>query len=313
MYGKIFSSAFTGSMFGAGADVFAVWSYVIANTIDSRVELNPRLLAAAIGTEEQRVRDAIKYLCEPDPHSRNKQEEGRRLIREGEFQYFVTGHSIYRKLQNEDGRREYNRTKQAESRARRAAKEGEGDGDSVKQSVIDSQPSNSQSLTVNDGQQMSAQAEAKANGEAEAKANIQLQPVAGGRLPLNANAGEGEPEPSKPKLIDLALIPWSDAVRLAESVAVKYPPANAKERRVWFKYGAVAAAMLGEGWLAEAMAKQRNSKAGPRKGAKAQFVGILKATAAEVGIDLPAMRKEIEIPADVWNSSALGGPQKNVS
>ena len=50
MYGKIFASTFTGSMFGAGSDVFAVWGYVIANAQDSRIELNPRMLASTLGS-----------------------------------------------------------------------------------------------------------------------------------------------------------------------------------------------------------------------------------------------------------------------
>ncbi len=130
MYGKFFASTFTGSLYGAGPDIFAVWAYVIAHAIESRVELNPAVLGHALGTDPERVKAAITFLCSPDTNSRNKNEDGRRLIPEGSFQYLVVNHEIYRTIRNEDDRRAYNRDKQRESRAKRR---------NVKQSVNDSQ------------------------------------------------------------------------------------------------------------------------------------------------------------------------------
>ena len=130
MYGKHFASAYTGSMVGAGLNVFAVWGYVIAHTVKGRVEINPVLLAMILGCKTEEVDAAIEYLMRPDPHSRSPVEGGRRLIREGEYQFSVPTHEAYRRILNEDERREYNRIKQAESRARKAA---------VKEPVNDSQ------------------------------------------------------------------------------------------------------------------------------------------------------------------------------
>ena len=132
MYGKLFSSTFSGSMFGAGADVFAVWAYIIANTINSKVEINPRVLAATIGTTPERIEAAVEFLCQPDPSSRNTEHEGRRLIREGQFQFFVVSHEHYRAIRNEDDRRAYNATKMREHRERKkAVKRDVIDGDSL--------------------------------------------------------------------------------------------------------------------------------------------------------------------------------------
>lgn len=141
MFGKFFASTFTGSMFGAGSDVFAVWGYVIANTFDSTVELNPIMVAAILGTTPAKVTEAIEFLCRPDPASRNKDQDGRRLIHENAFQYHVVSHELYRAIRNEEDRRAYNREKQRESRARRKSKDG------VKRDVNDSQ---SRSIEVND-------------------------------------------------------------------------------------------------------------------------------------------------------------------
>ena len=154
MYGKFFSSTFTGSMFGAGADVFAVWGYVIANAVESTVDLNPDLLGAVLGMTPERVKIAIDFLCSPDNRSRNHDQDGRRLIQQGPFQFHVVSHKHYKGIRNEDDRREYNRRKQAESRARRQTE------------------STPMSITVNDMSTMSTMS-AHTEAEAETKSNTE--------------------------------------------------------------------------------------------------------------------------------------------
>ena len=122
MYGKHFESMYEGSMYGAGVAVFAVWGYVIAHTFDSRVELNAKRLADTLGGSVDEIEQAIRFLMRPDPHSRHKEHEGRRLVQEGEFQFRVPSWPYYRKIRNEDERREYNRNRQAKRRA--ALKQG---------------------------------------------------------------------------------------------------------------------------------------------------------------------------------------------
>lgn len=109
---------YEGSMFGAGPTVFAVWGYVIAKTVKSRVELNPKFLAAVLGASSDEVEKTIEKLCRPDPESRNKEHGGRRLVQEGQFQYFVPSHEYYRQIMDEEARREYNRLKQQEHRTK---------------------------------------------------------------------------------------------------------------------------------------------------------------------------------------------------
>ena len=118
MYGKHYESLYDGSMVGAGAHVFAVWGYVIAKTRRSRVDLNPKVLAFVIGEREERMVEALEFLCAPDPKSRTKKNEGRRLIREGEYQYFVPNWEMYRRIKDEADRRAYQAGKQAEYRSR---------------------------------------------------------------------------------------------------------------------------------------------------------------------------------------------------
>jgi hypothetical protein len=116
VFGKFFASTFTGSMFGAGPAIFAVWGYVIANVNDATVELNPPLLAAMIGTTAEDIQRAIDYLCSPDERSRTEAEDGRRLIKLGAFSYHVVNHASYLSIKNAEDRREQDRERKRKSR-----------------------------------------------------------------------------------------------------------------------------------------------------------------------------------------------------
>ena len=129
MYGKHFHSMYEGSMIGAGAVFYAVWGYVIAKMrpdkeVGAQVELNPKLLAFIIGEDESEIIGAIEKMCRPDPKSRTKDEEGRKLIKLGEFDYKVVNGPKYMAIRNEEERRENNRRRQAVSRQRRQKKSG---------------------------------------------------------------------------------------------------------------------------------------------------------------------------------------------
>lgn len=124
-FGKHHESMYDGSMIGAGAEVFAVWGYVISKMKPGKdgmqVELNPKLLAFTLGEPEQEVRDAIVFLCAPDPQSRTKDEDGRRLVRLDEFAYKVVNGMKYRWIRDEETRRQQNREAQARYREKRRA------------------------------------------------------------------------------------------------------------------------------------------------------------------------------------------------
>lgn len=126
MYGKAFESMYSGSMVGAGINVFAVWNYVIAKTRKGVVELNPKLLAAILGGTEEEIQSAMDFLQKEDLNSRSKAEDGRRLIREGQFQYRVVNWQAYAEIRREEDRREYNRLKQIEYRARKKKEKNAG-------------------------------------------------------------------------------------------------------------------------------------------------------------------------------------------
>ncbi len=106
-------------MYGSGSTIFAVWSYVIAHTKpDAMVELNPKELASKLGEDVDKVEQAIEHFKSPDPKSRSKEFEGRRLIQKGEFIYFVPQYHKYHGFANNKERREYFAAKKREQRQR---------------------------------------------------------------------------------------------------------------------------------------------------------------------------------------------------
>jgi hypothetical protein len=117
MYGKTFASMYRGSMYGAGINVFAVWGYIVANAYKSHIEINPTEIANVLGGEITDVEEALDFLQRPDPKSRYKEHEGRRLVKEGEYQYFVPSWEKYNRIRTEEDRREYNRVAQQRWRA----------------------------------------------------------------------------------------------------------------------------------------------------------------------------------------------------
>lgn len=110
MYAKLFPELYTGSMLGAGCVVFAVWPYALSNC-DSRgyVELNPKLLAMIFGASVQEIEQAIDFLMRPDKDSRSKTEEGRRMVKEGQFLYRLVNYEKYRVIRDKHDRRDYQR------------------------------------------------------------------------------------------------------------------------------------------------------------------------------------------------------------
>ena len=121
-FGKVFECMFTGSLMGSGAITFTVMTYAIVNARPPGiVEINPKLLAMLIGCEECEVDSALDYLQQPDPRSRSKDEDGRRLVSEGGFTYRVVNYMKYRSIRDEAERREQNRLSKIRQRERESA------------------------------------------------------------------------------------------------------------------------------------------------------------------------------------------------
>lgn len=121
-------------MFGAGAETHAVWAYIVANATDASgtVELNVQIVGACIGMSPESVQVVIDRFCEPDPKSRSKTMDGRKLIKQGEYSYSIVNYEKYRAIKNEAARRESNREAQRRYRAKRKGKPLKGEPEYVK-------------------------------------------------------------------------------------------------------------------------------------------------------------------------------------
>jgi hypothetical protein len=114
MYGKHYISMYEGSMIGAGSAYFAVWGYVIAHMkpdwkSGAWVELNPQIIAFVLGEKAEVVEEVLERMQQADPKSRSQEENGRKLIRIGEYAYRVVNGMKYRAIRNEEARRNYQR------------------------------------------------------------------------------------------------------------------------------------------------------------------------------------------------------------
>lgn len=97
-FGKLYASAFTGSLYGVGPQVYSTLAYAIAHAQppDGRVEINPVLVAGMIGMPVEDLESALQFLQSPDPRSRTEGEEGRRLVKTGPFEYRLVNFLKYR-------------------------------------------------------------------------------------------------------------------------------------------------------------------------------------------------------------------------
>lgn len=80
MFGKLFASAFEGSMRGK-SDALLVWFNMIAHSPSGVCDRTQQTIADETGLTLPRVTAAIEYLESPDPKSRSPDEEGRRIVR----------------------------------------------------------------------------------------------------------------------------------------------------------------------------------------------------------------------------------------
>ena len=105
-------------MVGAGPTVFAVWGYCIAKADggDHTVMLNPGLLAGIIGTSVADIESAIVKLSSEDVNSKNGDHDGKRLIHQSGFCYFVVSHEHYRGIKSMEDVREYERVRKQKQR-----------------------------------------------------------------------------------------------------------------------------------------------------------------------------------------------------
>lgn len=117
-YTKLFNSILHSTIWSEPDHVRIVWITMLAMS-DQYGDVQAAVpgLARMAGKSVEEVEDAISRFQQPDPYSRTTDNEGRRVeVIEGGWH--LLNHGKYRQLMSAEERKEYNRKKQAERRAK---------------------------------------------------------------------------------------------------------------------------------------------------------------------------------------------------
>ena len=122
-YTKLFQDIVTSTIWGEDDQTRIVWVTMLALK-DSKhfVSASVPGLARQANVSLEDCQRALAKLEAPDPHSRSQEFEGRR-IQKADGGWLILNGQKYRERMNLDERREYQRTKQAEYRARKRERE----------------------------------------------------------------------------------------------------------------------------------------------------------------------------------------------
>lgn len=124
MYGKLFASLFTGSMRGKG-DLQLTFAYMLANaSSDGICDFAPQCISDATGKPLKLIESCIEELSAPDPMSRTRTDEGRRIALldpSRPWGWRIINHAIYRAIQTREAMKEAERLRKREYRASKSA------------------------------------------------------------------------------------------------------------------------------------------------------------------------------------------------
>jgi hypothetical protein len=86
------------SVLAEGPDVVAVWALLIASAnMNGKSEITVPFVASVLRISDERADEAFRVLSSPDPRSRNKEAEGRRIV-PADGGWLLVSHAKYRHL-----------------------------------------------------------------------------------------------------------------------------------------------------------------------------------------------------------------------
>lgn len=166
VYVKLFSRIVTSSLWCEDSDTRVVWVTMLALANEyGEVAASIPGLARAANVPREKCESALNKFLAPDPDSRTKDHEGRRLetIDGG---WHILNYELYRRMMSLEERREYKRLKEAERRQKLKDVRGQ-DVDTRGQTV------DNHGQTVDFRGQISADADADGHGDAETETQKQ--------------------------------------------------------------------------------------------------------------------------------------------
>lgn len=156
-YTKLFNSILHSTIWSEPNEVRILWITMLAMA-DKYGDVNASVpgLARMAGITTEQAQDGLTRFLSPDQYSRTPDNEGRR-ISEIKGGWHLLNHGHYRALMSAEERKEYNRVKQAERRAKISYDKCQNLSKNV----------NDESMTVNDNKQNTHITEAEADTKAE--------------------------------------------------------------------------------------------------------------------------------------------------
>lgn len=174
-YTKLFNSILASTIWRASDTTRIVWITLLAmSDKDGICEGSIPGLADLAHVSVEDCETALAELAAPDTYSRTSEHEGRRIETIDGVGWQLLNHAKYRMKMSEDERREYNRKKQAEHRAKQ------------KEAVNECQ---TESMTVNDSQSQSAMS---AHTDTDTDSEADKEKPSEAASPLVAKESEGK-------------------------------------------------------------------------------------------------------------------------
>lgn len=98
-YTPLDSDFLTSTMLKEGPDVVAIWTLLLASTDKlGQSSMQPAAAASLLRISDERAEAAFSILAAPDPKSRNKDEEGRRILPADGGKWFIVSAQKYQWL-----------------------------------------------------------------------------------------------------------------------------------------------------------------------------------------------------------------------
>jgi uncharacterized phage protein (TIGR02220 family) len=145
MYGKIFDSMYTGTLYGQWRAIVTFQQLIVLADADGMVDMTPPAISAVTSIPLEIIEEGLKVLSSDDPYSRTPGAEGRRIElidAHRPWGWHIVNHAKYKGLQDADTVRAQTRERMRRHRERR------GDGNALSRPVM---VGNEQSRTVTDG------------------------------------------------------------------------------------------------------------------------------------------------------------------
>lgn len=125
MYAKVFSQIFDSSIAENYEARHVFQDLLILADRTGVVDMTVEAIARRTNGPAKRIKEAIQFLSQPDPRSRSKEHEGRRLIQldsRRDWGWIIVNYEHYRSIQDEEARRATWRDAKAKQRQRQIPK-----------------------------------------------------------------------------------------------------------------------------------------------------------------------------------------------